>query len=84
MPAKLFVSVQFTTKTEPTPNDLLVLDKPHKNRTGLAAALDPAQSLGGPVTGWDEGESLDWMWEIYRDFRRAFRLAKNDRFVLFY
>lgn len=59
-------------------------DKPHKNCAGLAAALDLAQSLGESVTGWDEGESPDWMWESYRDFRRAFRLAKNDGFVLFY
>jgi len=32
MPAKLFASVQFTTKTEPTPNDLLVLDKTRYQR----------------------------------------------------
>jgi len=32
MPAKLFASVQLTTKTEPTPNDLLVLDKTRNQR----------------------------------------------------
>ena len=35
MPAKLFVSVQFTTKTEPTPNDLLVLDKTRYQRNAV-------------------------------------------------
>ncbi len=68
----------------PRSNKQSVKDKPHRNRAGLAAVLDLAQSLGGSVTGWDEGESLDWMWKSYRDFRRAFRLAKNDGFVLFY
>ena len=38
MPAKLFVSVQFTTKTEPTPNDLQ-----------LAASLFPARPCFLPV-----------------------------------
>ena len=31
-----------------------------------------------------EGEDLDWMWESYRDFRAAFRLAINDGLVVFY
>jgi len=39
MPAKLFVSVQFTTKTEPTPNDLLVLVKTRSQRNAVVQPL---------------------------------------------
>jgi len=59
-------------------------DKAHGNRTGLSAVVGLAQSLGGTVSGWDEGENLDWMWESYQQFRRAFRLAKNAGFAVFY
>ena len=48
MPAKLFVSVQLTTKTEPTPNDLLVLDKTRYQRNAvqaLAAQLGEARAM---------------------------------------
>jgi hypothetical protein len=59
-------------------------DKTHRNRMGLSAVVGLAQSLGGTVSGWDEGENLDWMWVSYRQFRRAPRLAKNAGFVVFY
>jgi hypothetical protein len=59
-------------------------DKTHRNRMGLSAVVELPQSLGGTVTGWDEGKNLDWMWESYQQFRRAFRLAKNAGFVAFY
>ena len=59
-------------------------EEPHRNRAGLAAVLGLAQSLGGTVTGLDEGENLDWMWESYQQFRRAFRLAMNAGIVVFY
>jgi hypothetical protein len=58
-------------------------DKPHRNRLGLSATVELAQSLGGTVSDRDEGENLDWMWESYREFRRAFRLAKDAGLVLF-
>jgi len=47
-PAKLFVSVRFATKTEPTPNDLLVLDKTRYQRNAvqaLAAQLSEAGAM---------------------------------------
>ncbi|MGO8901581.1 MAG: hypothetical protein ACLQU5_24990 [Isosphaeraceae bacterium] len=48
MPAKLFVSVQFTTKTEPTPNDLLVLDNTRYQRNAVVLAL--AAQLGSSLS----------------------------------
>ena len=57
---------------------------PERNRAGLSAVLGPVQSLGGTVSGLDEEENLDWMWESYQQFRRAFRLAKNAGIVVFY
>jgi len=81
---KYYAKSRSLASSSPGGDQRSTMDKPHSNRAGLAAVLDLAQSLGGSVTGWDEGESLDWMWESYRDFRRAFRLAKNDGFVLFY
>jgi|SRR5271157_458780 len=44
MPAKLFVSVQFTTKTEPTPNDLLALVKTRYQHNDVVQPL--AAQLG--------------------------------------
>jgi hypothetical protein len=60
------------------------IDKSHRNRAGLAANMERAESFGGTVPGLDEGENLDWMWESYQQFRRAFRLAKNAGIVVFY
>ena len=55
-----------------------------RNLMGLSAVVGLAESLGGNVPGWDEGENLDWMWNSYQQFRRAFRLAKNAGIVVFY
>jgi hypothetical protein len=44
MPAKLFVSVQLTTKTEPTPNNPLVLDNTRYQRNAVMQPL--AAQLG--------------------------------------
>jgi hypothetical protein len=49
----------------------------------LAQSL--AKAFGGMVIGGeDDSWSLGWerKWEVYRDFRRAFRLASNDGLVL--
>ncbi len=59
-------------------------DQAHHNRTGLSAAIELAEGLAGTVSDWDEGENLDWMWESYQQFRRAFRLAKDAGIVVFY
>ena len=48
MPAKLFVSVQFTTKTEPPPKDLLVLDKTRYQRNAVVQPL--AAQLGSSLS----------------------------------
>ena len=53
MPAKLFVSVQLTTKTEPTPNDLLVLDRAETGTqlvsiTNCVPVSSPALNGGRP------------------------------------
>jgi hypothetical protein len=66
MPAKLFLSVQFTTKTEPTPNDLLVLEKTRYQRNAVVQPL--AAQLGmtllflpsySPKPGRGKGTSLN-------------------------
>ena len=48
MPAKLFVSVRFTTKTEPTPNDSLALDKTRYQRNVVVQPL--AAQLGSSLS----------------------------------
>jgi hypothetical protein len=53
-------------------------------RYGLASARGLAQSLEADVCGCDEGGDFKWMWQVYRDFRKAFQLAKNGGFVSFY
>ena len=68
----------------PQVNPQSAKDKTHRNRMGLTAVGGLDESLGGTVPEWDEGENLDWMWESYRQFRRAFRLAKNAGLVVFY
>jgi hypothetical protein len=50
----------------------------------LSALFGLVQSLGGTVAGLDEEENLDWMWESYQQFRRAFRFAKIAGIVVFY
>lgn len=59
-------------------------EKPHRNRMGLSDVIGVTEALGGGEFVWSEGEDLDWMWQSYRDFRQAFRLAKNDGLVVFY
>jgi hypothetical protein len=53
-------------------------------RMGLANVAQLALGLTGSEFEWDEGKVLDWMWDSYRQFRRAFRLAKNAGLVAFY
>ena len=62
----------------------LVKDKAHRNRIGLSEVVELTETLGGGEFAWSEGENLDWMRDSYRDFRRAFRLAKDDGLVVFY
>lgn len=92
-----FVAFARKAKTyyaEATPN-VFSLDKviprstegrPHRNRIGLANVVELVQGLDddGTVPEWDDGENLDWMWESYQKFRRAFRLAKDAGFVVLY
>jgi hypothetical protein len=68
----------------PRVNPQSATDKMQRNRMGLSSVVALAQALGGTVSDWDEGETLDWMWESYKEFQRAFRLAKNAGFVAFY
>lgn len=58
--------------------------QPHLNRIGLSNVVGLVEGLDGTMPEWDEGESLGWMWESYKQFRRAFRLAKDDGFVIFF
>ena len=55
MPAKVFASVQFTTKTEPTPNDSLVLDKTRYQRNAVVQPLAAQLARKGLPTFWHPG-----------------------------
>jgi hypothetical protein len=68
----------------PRVNEVSAKDKAHRNRMGSSSVAEFTQALGESVAEWDEGENLDWMWESYRDFRRALRLAKNTGILVFY
>jgi len=68
----------------PRSNKQSVKDKPRRNRAGLAAVSELVTAQGGSASQWDEGDNLDWMWDSYRAFRRAFRLASNAGLVAFY
>ncbi len=59
-------------------------DGSHGKRIGLANLSRLTRALFGSDLAWDEGEDLHWMWDSYRQFRRALRLAKNDGFVALY
>lgn len=51
----------------------------------LAAVHAIAVALGGTVTGGadDSGASAwEWKWQLYREFRRAFKMASDDGFVV--
>ena len=52
------------------------------NQAGLSSVEELATALGGVMKA-TESEDRTWMWGIYRDFRRAFRLASNRGFVAF-
>ncbi|MGP0069714.1 MAG: hypothetical protein ACLQGP_39700 [Isosphaeraceae bacterium] len=67
-------------QVEPEPSK----GKPHRNRIGLSNVVELVKALDGTEPEWDEGKNLDWMWESYQQFRRAFRLAKDAGFVVFY
>jgi hypothetical protein len=53
-----------------------------ENNRGMANAQELAAALGAVLVGGED--SLDWQdnWEIYRQFRRAFKLASDHGFVL--
>jgi hypothetical protein len=57
--------------------------KRHINQAGLSAAEELVGALGGTLVGAGEGEDMGWMWEVYRNFRRAFKLASDSGFVAF-
>jgi hypothetical protein len=57
--------------------------KRHINQTGLSTAEEVAGALGGTLMGASEGDDMAWMWEVYRGFRRAFKLASDGGFVSF-
>ena len=52
------------------------------NRAGLSSVDELTTAMGGVMKA-TESEDRTWMWEIYRDFRRAFKLASNRGFVAF-
>jgi hypothetical protein len=39
--------------------------------------------LGGTLVDGDDDGEPGWMWEVYRDFRRALKLASDGGFILF-
>ena len=57
--------------------------KPNCNRAGASAAEGLAKSLGENITN-RETDDRSWMWKVYRDFRRAFKLARDGGFVTFH
>lgn len=54
--------------------------KIHPNRASEAGAFALAEQIGGELVS---PSGRQWMWEVYRDFRRAFKLASDDGLVLF-
>jgi hypothetical protein len=53
--------------------------------TSLKVARTLARSLGGFLVGGDsDPESLkwEWKWQVYRDFRRALKLASDDGLLI--
>jgi hypothetical protein len=49
---------------------------------GRFAAAKVAEAIGGTVMA-ETTEELEWMWRVYRDFRRAFKLASDRGLVAF-
>lgn len=52
-------------------------------RHGMASAMDFSEAIGGTFCTADEDGDIGWMWEVYRDFRKVFQLARNAGLVLF-
>jgi hypothetical protein len=57
--------------------------KKHANRAGLADTEELTKAIGGVILSTSEETDRPWMWELYCDFRYAFKLASNDGFVSF-
>jgi hypothetical protein len=57
--------------------------KRHLNEAGLASAEMVSKAVAGRIAKQHADANMMWMWDIYRDFRRAFKLASNRGFVLF-
>ncbi len=55
----------------------------HVQRAGLSAVEEFAEAIGGMVADAEEPVDISWMWEVYRDFRRAFKLASGNGFLSF-
>lgn len=53
---------------------------PHRNAASQSNSETLAREVGGCLIS---SSDKDWMWENYRDFRRAFKIASDDGFVLF-
>lgn len=57
--------------------------KPKSYTAKIAASV--AKALGGLVVGGDDdpaSSAWEWKWELYRDFRKAFKLASDDGIVI--
>jgi hypothetical protein len=57
--------------------------KGHFNQTGLANAEMVSKAVGGSLVEQYADADIKWMWAVYRDFRRAFKLASHGGFALF-
>ncbi len=57
MPAKLFVSLQFTTKTVPTLSDSLVLDKTRYQRNAVVQAVAAQLGISPCSHDWNRTQS---------------------------
>ncbi len=69
-----------------TPTDSTFLARMKRNREKCAGFLNEtklARALGGTPLNPEELIDFDWMWSVYRGFRRAFKLARDRGFVRF-
>jgi hypothetical protein len=57
--------------------------KNQMNCAGLVSTAKLVRKMGIVPVKSEDGADLDWMWEVYRDFRRAFKLASDRGFVQF-
>lgn len=61
------------------PKNTRIRKKRHENRLGVEAQMRVAKIVGADnMTVGDDGE---WMWAVYRAFRKAFSLASHHGFV---